>query len=379
MTTDVSAETTITSIQKGAAPVAFRDATRYYPKSDVPALDGLDLEVNAGEFMVLVGPSGSGKSTALRMLAGLEGVDGGSVHIGDVDVTRLPPIQRDIAMVFQDYALYPHMTVAENIGFHLRVAKVPRSEITRRVAASAELLGLTPYLRRRPAALSGGQRQRVAMGRAIIRRPRVFLMDEPLSNLDAKLRTQTRNEIARLQRRLGVTTIYVTHDQVEAMTMGDRVAVLRDGKLQQCASPKELFRRPANTFVATFMGTPSMTLIEAQLDGEAVALPGHDPLSLTRDQREALTTSDVTIGVRPDAVALVAARDGLPATIDVIEELGNESFVYVSADLGGEQVAITAQVRDEEIRARPGDTVGVRIAPHRIHLFDTASGARLPD
>ncbi|WP_051159173.1 ABC transporter ATP-binding protein [Agromyces subbeticus] len=363
----------------GVDAVSFRGATRYYPKSDVAALDGFDLEVSAGEFMVLVGPSGSGKSTALRMLAGLEGVDAGSIHIGDVDVTHLPPIQRDIAMVFQDYALYPHMTVAENIGFHLKVAKVSRAEITARVNVTAEMLGLTPYLGRRPAALSGGQRQRVAMGRAIIRRPKVFLMDEPLSNLDAKLRTQTRNEIARLQRDLGITTIYVTHDQVEAMTMGDRVAVLRDGALQQCDRPKRLYQRPANTFVATFMGTPSMALLDAHLDGEAAALPGHAPIALTREQRAALTGGHVIVGVRPDAVSVVPAGQGIPGTVEVIEELGNESFLYVRAELAGQSATIAVQDRDGVMEIAPGAMVGLRVSPDMVHLFDGGTGLRLPD
>ncbi|MGH3703373.1 MAG: ABC transporter ATP-binding protein [Agromyces sp.] len=363
----------------GVDAVSFKGTTRFYPKSDIAALDGLDLEVSAGEFMVLVGPSGSGKSTALRMLAGLEGVDAGSIHIGDVDVTHLPPIQRDIAMVFQDYALYPHMTVAENIGFHLKVAKVSRSEIRTRVSTTAEMLGLTPYLDRRPAALSGGQRQRVAMGRAIIRRPKVFLMDEPLSNLDAKLRTQTRNEIARLQRNLGITTIYVTHDQVEAMTMGDRVAVLRDGRLQQCDRPKRLFQRPANTFVATFMGTPSMALLEAHIEGEAALLPGHAPLTLTRDQLAALTGARVVVGVRPDAVSLTSPSDGIPGTVEVVEELGNESFLYVRSELAGGSVTIAVQDRDGVLDIAPGTMVGLRVTPGMVHLFDAGTGQRLPD
>ena len=251
------------------ATVTFTKASRSYPGSTHPAVDALDLEINDGEFLVLVGPSGCGKSTTLRMLAGLEPVDSGNVYIGDTDVTMLPPRDRDIAMVFQSYALYPHMTVAENIGFHLKIKRMPKPEIEQRVREAARLLDLDDYLNRKPAKLSGGQRQRVAMGRAIVRQPQVFLMDEPLSNLDAKLRVQTRTQIAALQRRLGVTTVYVTHDQVEAMTMGDRVAVLRDGILQQCATPRDLFTKPANTFVAGFIGSPAMNMLQctATADG----------------------------------------------------------------------------------------------------------------
>src|SRR5258705_11270944 len=238
---------------------------------DVRAVAGIDLTVRDQEFLVLVGPSGCGKTTTLRMIAGLEDVTSGDIRIGGRSVTLLPPKDRDIAMVFQSYALYPHMTVAQNIGFHLRVTKVAKDEIARRVLEAARLLDLEPYLDRKPAKLSGGQRQRVAMGRAIVREPQVFLMDEPLSNLDAKLRVQTRTQIAALQRRLGVTTVYVTHDQVEAMTMGDRVAVLKDGILQQCATPRELFTRPANTFVAGFIGSPAMNMLQCTATEDGLA------------------------------------------------------------------------------------------------------------
>lgn len=240
------------------ATVTYDQATRIYPGSDKPAVDKLDIAIEDGEFLVLVGPSGCGKSTSLRMLAGLEDVDGGAIRIGDRDVTHLPPKDRDIAMVFQNYALYPHMTVADNMGFALKIAGVPKAEIRQKVEDAAKILDLTEYLGRKPKALSGGQRQRVAMGRAIVREPQVFLMDEPLSNLDAKLRVQTRTQIAGLQRRLGITTVYVTHDQVEAMTMGDRVAVLKDGLLQQVDSPRNMYDRPANLFVAGFIGSPAM-------------------------------------------------------------------------------------------------------------------------
>ncbi|MFD5758375.1 ABC transporter ATP-binding protein, partial [Streptomyces sp. NPDC127044] len=241
------------------ATVSFNKATRIYPGGDKPAVDQLELDVADGEFLVLVGPSGCGKSTSLRMLAGLEDVNAGSIHIGDRDVTHLPPKDRDIAMVFQNYALYPHMTVADNMGFALKIAGVPKAEIRQKVEDAAKILDLTDYLARKPKALSGGQRQRVAMGRAIVREPQVFLMDEPLSNLDAKLRVSTRTQIASLQRRLGITTVYVTHDQVEAMTMGDRVAVLKDGLLQQVDSPRNRYDRPATLCVAGVSGAPALT------------------------------------------------------------------------------------------------------------------------
>ena len=247
------------------ATVSFKGASRVYPGTNTPAVDKLDLDISDGEFMVLVGPSGSGKSTALRMLAGLEEVNEGSIYIGDRDVTDRPPRERDIAMVFQNYALYPHLTVADNMGFALQMQGIHKDERAKRVADAAKLLGLEEYLDRKPKALSGGQRQRVAMGRAIVRNPQVFLMDEPLYNLDAKLRVQTRTQIAQLQHRLGVTTVYVTHDQIEAMTMGDRVAVLQDGLLQQVDTPLNLYDRPKNRFVAGFIGSPAMNLIEARI------------------------------------------------------------------------------------------------------------------
>src|ERR671927_673878 len=250
------------------ATVTFDKATRLYPGATKPSVDSLDLAIDDGEFLVLVGPSGCGKSTSLRMLAGLEDVNAGRILIGDRDVTQLPPKDRDIAMVFQSYALYPHMTVADNMGFALKIAGVNKDEIRSRVADAAKILDLEQYLERKPKALSGGQRQRVAMGRAIVRKPQVFLMDEPLSNLDAKLRVSTRTQIAQLQRRLGITTVYVTHDQVEAMTMGDRVAVLKDGNLMQVGKPRELYDQPRNVFVAGFIGSPAMNLFTLpQVDG----------------------------------------------------------------------------------------------------------------
>src|SRR3954466_1688262 len=289
------------------AEVRYEQATRIYPGTDVPAVAGLDLRIADGELIVLVGPSGSGKTTALRMLAGLEEVDGGAIFIGERDVTDDPPKDRDVAMVFQNYALYPYLTMAANIGFPLRIAKVKREERDRRVQEVAAMLGLSDLLERKPGQLSGGQRQRVAMGRAIVRDASVFLMDEPLSNLDAKLRVQMRADIAELQARLNVTTVYVTHDQAEAMTLGHRVAVLHDGELQQCAPPRELYNFPANTFVAGFIGSPAMNFLtvpqgsngSVSVGGVELALPG--PAS----------GSDVVVGVRPEALELAA--DGIGA------------------------------------------------------------------
>src|SRR4051795_2847034 len=280
------------------ASVTYDHAQRLYPGAERPAVDDLNLEIADGEFLVLVGPSGCGKSTSLRMLAGLEEVTAGHIRIGDRDVTHLPPKERDIAMVFQNYALYPHMTVADNMAFSLKMAKVPKEERMQRVKEAAKLLDLEEYLERKPKALSGGQRQRVAMGRAIVRQPQVFCMDEPLSNLDAKLRVSTRTQIAALQQRLGVTTVYVTHDQVEAMTMGDRVAVLKDGVLQQVDTPLALYRTPANVFVAGFIGSPAMNLLDAEIRDGRATVGGHQiPVD-----RAALAkaTGAVTIGVRPE-------------------------------------------------------------------------------
>ncbi|MFL6140344.1 MAG: ABC transporter ATP-binding protein [Labedaea sp.] len=370
------------------ATVTFDGATRFYTGNDKPAVDNLDLEVADGEFLVLVGPSGCGKSTTLRMLAGLEGVDQGSVLIGERDVTNLPPKDRDIAMVFQNYALYPHMTVAENIGFHLKIKKVPKAERMERVKEAAALLDLEPYLERKPAKLSGGQRQRVAMGRAIVRRPQVFCMDEPLSNLDAKLRVQTRTQIASLQRRLGVTTIYVTHDQVEAMTMGDRVAVLKDGILQQCDTPIGLFGKPKNLFVAGFIGSPAMNLIPATISGD-VAEIGGQPIELTPSQRSALTGSGVVVGIRPEGWDIKPAGQGVNATVEVVEELGSDQFLYCTANT---QIISADQTVDEleaphaiTVRAagmshwQRGEKIGLVPQPGAVHLFDAETGDRLPD
>jgi multiple sugar transport system ATP-binding protein len=359
------------------AEVEYREATRIYPGTTTPAVSALNLDIHDGEFMVLVGPSGSGKSTALRMLAGLEAVDEGQIMIGDRDVTDVQPKDRDIAMVFQNYALYPHMTVAENIGFHLKIKKRPKAEIKQRVLEAAKLLDLEPYLDRKPARLSGGQRQRVAMGRAIVRQPQVFLMDEPLSNLDAKLRVATRTQIASLQRRLGVTTVYVTHDQVEAMTMGDRVAVLKDGLLQQCDTPRMLFEHPVNVFVAGFMGSPAMNLIDLPVTEAGLTL-SHTVMPLTPAQRAALTGGVVTIGVRPEGWDIVSPAEGLQATVEVVEELGSDSYSYVTPQIEGGKTIVVRAADAARVPSK-GDIIGLRPKTESLHLFDTTSGLRLPD
>ncbi|WP_410660027.1 ABC transporter ATP-binding protein [Amycolatopsis sp. lyj-112] len=353
------------------ATVTFSDTTRFYAGVDRPAVDGLDLEVADGEFLVLVGPSGCGKSTTLRMLAGLEGIDDGSIHIGDRDVTELPPKDRDIAMVFQNYALYPHMTVGENIGFHLKLAKIPKAERERKVREAAEVLDLTEYLDRKPAKLSGGQRQRVAMGRAIVREPSVFLMDEPLSNLDAKLRVQTRTQIASLQRRLGITTLYVTHDQVEAMTMGDRVAVLKDGILQQCDTPVGLFARPVNVFVAGFIGSPAMNLLETTVDTDG-AVVGGTRLPLTPAQRSALTGPGIVVGVRPEGWTI--GDGGFEAVVEVVEELGSDQYLYCRDS----DRVLTVRTPGMAPWQR-GEAISLAPRPGAVHLFDAATGDRLPE
>jgi multiple sugar transport system ATP-binding protein len=358
------------------AEVTFAGATRTYAGLDHPALDHLDLTVADGELLVLVGPSGCGKSTTLRMLAGLEPCDEGSIRIAGRDVTKLAPKDRDIAMVFQSYALYPHMTVAENISFHLKVKRVPKAERAARVRDAARILDLEEYLDRKPAKLSGGQRQRVAMGRAIVRQPQVFLMDEPLSNLDAQLRVQTRTQIAALQRRLAVTTVYVTHDQVEAMTMGDRVAVLDRGVLQQCAVPKELFTDPVNLFVAGFIGSPQMNLLAATADDDGASY-GALVVPLTPAQRAALTSAAVTIGVRPEDWR-VEGEGGLDVVVAVVEELGSEAFLYCTDPSADVVTARPFVARAEGLSAsQPGDRINLVPRLDRVHLFDTATGARL--
>ncbi len=354
------------------ASVGFEQVTRCYPGSSQPAVDRLDLTVEDGEFVVLVGPSGCGKTTSLRMVAGLETVDAGRIRIGDRDVTRAEPKDRDVAMVFQNYALYPHMTVAQNMGFALKIAGTPKTEIQTRVLDAARLLDLQSYLNRKPKDLSGGQRQRVAMGRAIVRRPQVFLMDEPLSNLDAKLRVQTRNQIAGLQERLGTTTIYVTHDQVEAMTMGDRVAVLRDGVLQQCAAPRELYRKPANVFVAEFIGSPAMNLFTMPLVDGSITLGEWQ----SRVPREiAAEAETVVVGVRPEHFDV--GSTGVEMEIDLVEELGADAYLYgriVGPGAGaGQSLVARTDGRDSPPR---GSRVHLRPRSDHLHVFGT-DGRRL--
>ncbi|MBW0012126.1 sn-glycerol-3-phosphate ABC transporter ATP-binding protein UgpC [Mycobacterium sp.] len=352
------------------ASVSFEQATRRYPGTDRPALDRLDLAVGDGEFVVLVGPSGCGKTTSLRMVAGLETLDSGRITIGGRDVTNVDPKDRDIAMVFQNYALYPHMTVAQNMGFALKIAKTPKTEIHERVLAAAKLLDLQPYLERKPKDLSGGQRQRVAMGRAIVRRPQVFLMDEPLSNLDAKLRVQTRNQIAALQRRLGTTTVYVTHDQVEAMTMGDRVAVLRDGVLQQFATPRELYRNPSNVFVAGFIGSPAMNLFTLPVVDCSVSL-GDWAIPLPRELAGAATdVGEVVVGVRPEHFELGSL--GVEMEVDIVEELGADAYLYGRITDSGRGIAQHVVARADG-RHPPEKGSRVRLHPEagHLHFFGT--------
>ncbi|MBK1786993.1 ABC transporter ATP-binding protein [Prauserella cavernicola] len=354
------------------AEVVYAGASRIYSGSTpVKAVDQLDLSIADGEFLVLVGPSGSGKSTALRMVAGLEDVDEGEIRIGDRAVTDLPPKDRDIAMVFQSYALYPHMSVAENMGFALKLRGMSKEKVRAKVDEAAAMLDLTKYLDRKPKALSGGQRQRVAMGRAIVREPSVFLMDEPLSNLDAKLRVETRANIAALQRRLSTTTIYVTHDQVEAMTMGDRVAVLKDGLLQQCASPRELYDRPANTFVAGFIGSPAMNLAKLPLSEAGVTLGGFT-VPLDRDVlARAGELSEVVVGVRPESLRLVGdGEDGFDLVVELVEELGADAYVHGNA---GEGQRIVVRV-DGRTPPRLGEKVRVGLRElGELHVFDPQS------
>ncbi len=371
------------------ATVTYDNATRIYPGTDSPAVDSLSLEIADGEFLVLVGPSGCGKSTSLRMLAGLEDVDSGSIRIGERDVTHIPPKDRDIAMVFQNYALYPHMTVADNMGFALKIAGVKKDEIRRRVGDAAKLLDLTEYLERKPKALSGGQRQRVAMGRAIVREPQVFLMDEPLSNLDAKLRVSTRTQIASLQRRLGITTVYVTHDQIEAMTMGDRVAVLKDGVLQQVDTPLNLYDKPANVFVAGFIGSPAMNIGTFKVaDGHARLGEAQIPLAReTVDAVRAEGSDELVLGFRPESLepASEGTEGAFPVLVDVVEELGSDAYLYGQA-IGSAAEDTAASLQSSTIIARveprnvprKGEKVYVRIRTGQGHAFSAKTGERLP-
>ena len=373
------------------ATVTFDHATRVYPGNDRPSVDALNLEIADGEFLVLVGPSGCGKSTSLRMLAGLEDVNEGRILIGDKDVTDVQPKDRDIAMVFQNYALYPHMSVHDNMGFALKIAGTPKDEIDKRVREAAKILGLTEYLDRKPKALSGGQRQRVAMGRAIVRKPKVFLMDEPLSNLDAKLRVQTRTQIASLQRSLGVTTVYVTHDQTEALTMGDRIAVLKDGVLQQVGTPREMYDKPANEFVAGFIGSPAMNLGRFTVSGDVATL-GAAKIQLSKATLDAVAPEDggkVTIGFRPESLEVVSAKDehSIPVRLSFVEELGSDAYIYgelVGAEDSEEKLGSGEDSSQIIVRVpprtapEPGETVYVRIKPGEEHIFSASTGKRLP-
>jgi multiple sugar transport system ATP-binding protein len=365
----------------GVATVSFKDATRVYPGADHPSVDKLNLDIGDGEFMVLVGPSGCGKSTSLRMLAGLEEVNAGAIYIGDRDVTDLPPKDRDIAMVFQNYALYPHMTVGDNMGFALKMAGIPKAERQQRVQEAAHLLGLEDFLNRKPKALSGGQRQRVAMGRAIVRSPQVFLMDEPLSNLDAKLRVSTRTQIAALQTRLGVTTVYVTHDQVEAMTMGDRVAVLKDGLLQQADTPLNLYDKPRNLFVAGFIGSPAMNLMEGDVAEDGIHI-GDYVVPVAREiLARAPNEKRLFLGIRPENFELGTGTEGIGIDVAVVEELGADAFLYGTVTGLNEDDKLTAQQITARISSRTpphrGSTVRLRIDPEHVHVFSEESGDRI--
>ena len=374
------------------AGITFAGVTKQFADGTV-AVDDLDLEIGDGEFMIFVGPSGCGKTTALRMVAGLEHPTSGEILIGGRVVNNLDPVDRDIAMVFQNYALYPHMTVRDNVGFPLRMQNLPRDERKRRIESAAELLGIGELLDRKPGALSGGQRQRVAMGRAIVRHPTAFLMDEPLSNLDAKLRVQMRAELVKLHQRLGVTTLYVTHDQTEAMTLGERVAVLSRGVIQQVDTPGELYTRPANTFVATFIGSPAMNFLRARVAGGAVEFATYR-LDLPDGARARFGRSDrdVLLGLRPEhffdprLVAPAATGSTLPVTVELTEQLGSETLLYFRADgveaervsegeveLGG---ALVARL-DPRTQASAGDRLVLGIDLERAHFFDPPTGRAL--
>jgi multiple sugar transport system ATP-binding protein len=354
--------------------ISLNSVSKVYPNG-VRAVDGLSLEIAEGEFCVLVGPSGCGKSTLLRMIAGLEEVTEGDVLIGGIDVTDEPPQQRDIAMVFQNYALYPHMTVKENLAFGLKLRKLPKAEWKRRVEEVAKTLGLDELLDRKPSALSGGQRQRVAMGRAIVREPKAFLMDEPLSNLDAKLRVSMRAELARLHERLGVTTVYVTHDQVEAMTLGQRVAVLRDGLLQQYDTPQNLFRNPANLFVAAFIGSPSMNLVDAVIEGDQVTFGG-DRIPLPAGSKLRGSSKKVILGIRPTNYEHATTADPLlpriTVTPEVVEDLGAENHVLFSVD--------APPVNAEAVRAasETSEDQGMLFADKKKAIFCACVDTRRP-
>jgi multiple sugar transport system ATP-binding protein len=381
--------------------ISLERVSKVFP-GDVVAVDDVDLEIGDGEFLVLVGPSGCGKSTLLRMIAGLEGVSAGRIRIGDREVTELAPRGRDVAMVFQNYALYPHMRVWDNLAFALKLRRTPKVVMRERVGGVAGVLGLTELVDRKPGALSGGQRQRVAIGRAMVREPQAYLMDEPLSNLDAKLRVGMRAELARLHARLGTTTVYVTHDQIEAMTLGDRVAVLRDGTVQQCDTPERLFDQPVNLFVAAFIGSPPMNLVPAEVRDGRLRFAG---VEVPMDGSARVRDGEVVAGIRPSDLlpGWTEAGTGLPrlrATLEVVERLGSESLVIFPVEarrLEGEAAAAADEAREdadatllaEDPRARftariegrrrfaPGETVEFAVPPDTLHVFDPATGAAL--
>jgi multiple sugar transport system ATP-binding protein len=387
--------------EKDVSEIRLEQVGKVYA-GDVRAVDDVNLTIGSGEFMVLVGPSGCGKSTLLRMIAGLEEVTEGEIWIGDREVARLAPRDRDIAMVFQNYALYPHLSVAKNLGYGLKVRKTPKAEIDRRVEEVARLLGLQDLLHRRPGALSGGQRQRVAMGRAIVREPAAFLMDEPLSNLDAKLRVDMRAELARLHDRLGITTVYVTHDQVEAMTLGSRVAVMRDGTVQQVDTPQTLYREPTNLFVAAFIGSPSMNLVEAEVTDGVVSFAGFQ-VPLTADRRPSgVDAGTVILGLRPqdfeDARNADPALPKIEVDAAVVEELGSATHVLFTVDAPPVDMDSVRAASDEGERAtliatdrralftaevaegtpvRPGERITLAVDPARLHFFDPETGSSL--
>ena len=360
------------------AGIQLDSVTKRYGTTVV--VDDVTLEIADREFLVLVGPSGCGKTTTLRMIAGLEEISSGTIRIGDRIVNDVQPRDRDIAMVFQNYALYPHMTVSENMSFGLRRHAVPADEIGRRIAKASELLGLSELLKRRPRELSGGQRQRVALGRAIVREPAVFLMDEPLSNLDAKLRVQTRTEILRLHRRLRNTIVYVTHDQAEAMTMADRIVVMKDGVVQQVAAPREIYDRPVNIFVAGFIGSPQMNFVDAEIERTEGALFARSPAYRMRVPpvvaRAMNGAARVTLGVRPEDVRIAGLPNGdaaVRAVVDVVETLGSEQDVFLSLDGGGQLVARVPAA----MAVRAGETIHATIDPERLHVFAAETGASL--
>jgi multiple sugar transport system ATP-binding protein len=387
------------------AEIRFENVWKRYPDG-FEAVKDMNLEIRDGEFMILVGPSGCGKSTALRMVAGLEDISDGELIIGGERVNELAPRDRDIAMVFQNYALYPHMTVRENMGFALKLAKVPKAEIAKKVDEAAAILELQPHLDRKPANLSGGQRQRVAMGRAIVRDPKAFLMDEPLSNLDAKLRVQMRTSVARLQDQLGTTMVYVTHDQTEAMTLGDRVAIMRAGELQQVGTPMELYNQPVNLFVAGFIGSPSMNFLPATLEGDTLKLPMAD-VQLPRERREAMGRIDeskpLIAGIRPEDfedAGVVGGNGGttFKTRIDVLEAMGSEFYAHFTIDAAKEELGSSEELRelqadaggdapgggfdvvarlDQTSSARPKQESEIWINTEKIQIFDPESGRNL--